>query len=113
MNFNLRVDDITLTSCKLVGIADYDLPEGITEYGFSITTENISSYDMTDLRKGSDLNDNKEFSLDITGLTMNTRYYVGIYVKIGDKVYHADGRWEFSTKNIPTSDSNPSPDKKD
>ena len=68
---------------------------------------------MTDLRKGSDLNDNKEFSLDITGLTMNTRYYVGIYVKIGDKVYHADGRWEFDTKNIPTSDSNPSPDKKD
>ena len=113
LNFNLRVEDITLTSCKLVGIADYDLPEGITEYGFSITTEDISSYDMTDLRKGSDLNDNKEFSLDITGLTMNTRYYVGIYVKIGDKVYHADGRWEFDTKNIPTSDSNPSPDKKD
>ena len=113
LNINLRVDEITLTSCKLVGIADYDLPEGITEYGFSISTEDISSYDMTDLRKGSDLNDNKEFSLDITGLTMNTRYYVGIYVKIGDKVYHADGRWEFTTKNIPTIDSNPSPDKKD
>lgn len=113
LHFNLRTEDVTLTSCKLVGIADYDLPEGITEYGFSISTEDISSYDMTDLRKGSDLNDNKEFSLDITGLTMNTRYYVGIYVKIGDKVYHADGRWEFDTKNIPTSDSNPSPDKKD
>jgi len=113
LHFNLRSEDVTLTSCKLVGIADYDLPEGITEYGFSISTEDISSYDMTDLRKGSDLNDNKEFSLDITGLTMNTRYYVGIYVKIGDKVYHADGRWDFSTKNIPTSDSNPSPDKKD
>ena len=112
LNINLSITDVTVSSCKLTGIADYDLPEGITEYGFSISTEYMSSYDMTDLRKGSDINANKEFTLTLTDLVMNTRYYVGIYVKISDKVYHADNVWEFTTKNMPTVDSNPSPDKK-
>ena len=68
---------------------------------------------MTNMVKASDLDENKQFKATISGLTENTQYYVGIYVKFGDKIYYDDGRWEYKTVTVPTIDSNPSPGKKD
>lgn len=103
----------TATEIALTGYIS-EVVEGITEYGFCWTTdENVAVSEMTNMIKASDLDADNKFTATITGLTANTKYYLGVYAKIGDKIIYDDGRWERTTRSIPTIDSNPSPGKKD
>ena len=63
--------------------------------------------------KASDPDSNKQFKAKVNNLLPKTMYYFGVYAKIGDKIYYGNGRWEATTKGLPTIDSNPSPSKKD
>ena len=113
-NLNLTIDEIQTsgTEISLIG-RNYDDIEGITEYGFCWSTEEIEPSKMTNMIKASDPDENNQFKATIKELSSNTKYYLGVYAKIGDKVYYDDGRWDTTTKGLPTIDSNPSPSKKD
>lgn len=91
----------------------YDYVDGITEYGFCWSTEDVETSKMTNMIKASEPDENNHFKATIKELTPNTQYYYGVYVKIGDKVFYSDDRWGSSTQGYPTIDSNPSPSKKD
>ena len=106
---NAQISD---TEIILTGQTD-EIVDGVTEYGFCWSSEDISVSEMTNMVKASDLDENNRFKATIKDLAENTQYYVGIYVKIGDKIYYDDGRWEYRTATIPTIESNPSPSKKD
>lgn len=114
-HLNLTISSIETSATEMVLTGyDYDPVEGITEYGFCWTTdETVAVPDMKNFIKASAIDENNNFKATITGLTPNTKYYVGVYAKIEDKIYYDDGRWDPTTKGIPTIDSNPSPDKKD
>lgn len=111
---NLDFDEISAlaTEVSLTG-QDYDPVEDITEYGFCWTTEDIEASAMTNMVKASELDENNQFKATITGLSPNTKYYIGMYAKIGEKIIYSGNRREYTTKGIPTIDSNPSPGKKD
>lgn len=91
----------------------YSIVDGVTEYGFCWSTDNVSASEMTGRIKASDLDDNNEFKATITDLSLNTTYYIGFYVKLGERILYGDERLEVKTQTIPTIDNNPSPDKKD
>jgi len=113
LNLSIFTTQETAFEISLTGYIG-EVFDGITEYGFCWTTdENVYAPEMTNMIKASDVDANNYFTATITGLTANTKYYLGVYVKIGDKIIYDDGRWERSTRNIPTIDSNPSPGKKD
>lgn len=102
-----------VTEIALTGYIS-EVIEGVTEYGFCWSTdENVAVSEMTNMVKASDLDADNKFTATITGLTANTKYYLGVYAKIGDKIIYDDGRWERTTRSVPTIDSNPSPGKKD
>ena len=112
LSFGLYQDTETMTEISLSGFIN-DLVEGITEYGFCWTEdETVSPKEMTNTIKASELDAEKRFKATITGLTPNTKYYLGVYVKVGDKTYYT-GTWQRTTKRIPTIDENSSPSKKD
>lgn len=107
VNFNETDTEITITG------EYYDLVDSITEYGFCWSSEDIEVSKMTNMIKASDPDSNKQFKAKVNNLLPKTMYYFGIYAKIGDKIYYGNGRWEATTKGLPTIDSNPSPSKKD
>ena len=113
-NLNLGINETqeTATEISLTGYIN-EVIEGITEYGFCWSADDIDVSKMTNMTKASDLDTNNQFKATIKELSPNTKYYIGVYAKIGDKVYFGDGRWEISTKGYPSIDSNPSPSKKD
>lgn len=107
VNFNETDTEITITG------EYYDLVDSITEYGFCWSSEDIEVSKMTNMIKASDPDSNKQFKAKVNNLLPKTMYYFGVYAKIGNKIYYGNGRWEATTKGLPTIDSNPSPSKKD
>ena len=112
LNLGINESTVSGTEISLTG-QDYSPIEDITEYGFCWATEDIETSAMTNMVKASDLDENNQFKATITGLSPNTKYYIRMYAKIGEKIIYYGGRWEYTTKGIPTIDSNPSPGKKD
>ena len=107
---NLRIEEKTSTDTEISLTGQlHDSIEGVTEYGFCWSTDKISPSEMTNMIKASVPDENNQFKATITGLKMDTKYYLGLYVKIGAKVYYSGSRWDITTKKIPTIDNNPSP----
>ena len=113
IHLDLNISEILDTSCKVVGnTGDLQL-EGVTEYGFCWSTENVNASEMKNQIKASEPDENGDFTATIEKLKGNTQYYVGMYIVYNDKKYYANGRWQFTTKRIPGINDNISPDKKD
>ena len=112
LNLGIVNIDVSGTEISLTGKLN-DTIEGVTEYGFCWSTERVSPSEMPNKIPASKPDENNQFTATIKDLKENTQYYVGVYAKIGEKVYYDDGIWDPKTKGIPTIDGNPSPSKKD
>jgi hypothetical protein len=90
-----------------------DVVKEIKECGVVYSTEEVEASEMTKKTTATvSATDSKTFTVKLEGLESNKRYYYYVYTKFEGGISYK-GRWDFTTKAIPTIDDNVSPSKKD
>ena len=110
--FNRDIVELTTNSCTIVGYIDEEISSSVSEYGFCWSTEQVSPSEMNQI-KATKSNDSGEYTAKIENLTSGTNYYYSCYIVYDGKKIYSNVSSIFTTKYIPTVDSNPSPDKFD